>query len=65
MVPNILKTAKSNGNLQTKDKLYVHHTYPTTGPCAVNKSQIQQGLEVTKRTEYFRSITTQISRLSM
>ena len=27
-------------------------------PCAVNKSYIQQPLEVTKRTEHFRSITT-------
>ena len=34
-------------------------------PCAVNKSQIQQRLEVTKRTEYFRSIATQILRISI
>ena len=34
-------------------------------PCAVNKSQIQQRLEVTKRTECFRSIATQILRVSM
>ena len=35
----------------------VHHAQPTTEPCVVRKSQIQQRLEVTKRAEYFRYIT--------
>ena len=35
----------------------LHHAHPATEP-VVNKSYIQQCLEVTKQTEYFRSITT-------
>ena len=50
--------AKSKGNLQTKYKVHVHHAQPATEPCAVNKSYIQQCLEATKWTEYFRSIIT-------
>ena len=45
---------KSTNNIQGK----CNHTLQTAEPCAVNKLQIQQRLEVTKQTKCIRSITT-------
>ena len=54
----LIKNGKVKRKFTNKIQGKLHHAYPTTGPSAVSKSYIQQRLEVTKRTEYFRSITT-------
>ena len=54
----LIKNGKFNRKFTNKIQGKLHHAYPTTGPCAVSKLYIQQRLEITKRTEYFTSITT-------
>ena len=54
----LIENGKVKRKFTSKIQVNVHHAQPTREPCAVNKSYIQQRLEVTEPAEYFRSITT-------